>query len=877
MDNLEKVWERIRSGRHTAVLGSLPSELPSSCAFYAVRVSGDGAKRALGPLLEARHRVEQLLGGPVPILDQAAERVWTGLRRRLLGEVPEAIPGSAIVESLNRLRRQSDGHWALVFDNVENADEDSLHLLREMVTRPNWLQVPLLLAFSNPEPEGIAAALLATLTATDGADALVHLEPPPEEQLPNREPLPSALQGVPAEVVAVLRAGSIIGSGFEASLVASLSGIEPLRVLELLQRGADLGVPIEDRGDGRFDLPDDLAQGLRASTLPSLAIAWHRLLAELLSRQMMEAMPPASDLPSAVSADSPRAASSRSTGTVLASLSSGSGALPTLDSSSAAPMAIPMSITSAKMGVPDSVQSGEKSGGAQQAGKSFMEVFPERDPAAPRPVEAHENSRSHSIGNKDRDRDRDKDKDKERDKDASVPYSVSIGRTDPRLRETDRGMGRPVSNTPAGGVPQTGAPPAQSADSTSRSRLASDLRTTLPPPSARANPPEWPVDATSKRSEGIAVGNEARAASHLVAAGELENGAARFLAAAREAAAVGAHVQAVSYAREALNLIESLPAAPRRRRLRVMALCELGRLQWQAVGPGGKFTLASALESLQAARSLLEDDDSAELRTTVVTLLSSVLYDIGDVRSLEKALEELTVASRALLSAGDAIGAARLLNDQAAIYVRQGDPVRASHLLEESHRLFQRLVSTDPSAEAELAETDHLLARLPLHVAARPGREAEAIAMGFRYARAAEAAYRRIGATRELTRVWETLGRLALRGGQLDQALQSLTAALEAQRELGDVLGLARTTAALAEVLFARGEHPGALALLSESIALNLEKGSPIGLAYNRRSLEQLGRRLPLDAAGALQEISRRLTAAEGVLGRLKLPTDLEP
>ena len=42
---------------------------------------------------------------------------------------------------------------------------------------------------------------------------------------------------------------------------------------------------IEDRGDGRFDLPDDLAQGLRASTLPSLAIAWHRLLAELLSRR----------------------------------------------------------------------------------------------------------------------------------------------------------------------------------------------------------------------------------------------------------------------------------------------------------------------------------------------------------------------------------------------------------------------------------------------------------------------------------------------------------------------------------------------------------------------------------------------------------------
>lgn len=801
MDNLDKVWERIRNGRHTSVIGSLPMELPSTCGFYAVRVTGDGPKRALGPLLDARHNVEQLLGGPLPILDQAAERVLTGLRRRLLGEIPEAIPGGAIVESLNRLRRQKDEHWALVFDYVDAADEDSLHLLREMVIRPNWLQVPLLLAFSSPEPEGAAAALLSALTATGGAEAMVHLDPPAEEQLPTREPLPTSLHGIPPECVAVLRAGAIIGSGFEASLVAAVLGIEPMRVLELLQRSADLGVVIDDVGDGRFNLPDDLAQGLRASTLPSLAIAWHRLLAELLSKQIQEAAPPAES--SSGSGDGGRTPSSRSTGM-----------------------------------------------GNSNQGRSFSDVFPVRDPAAPQPVDNAEPSGPPAPA------------------ESTVPQG---------------GNGRPASRSgnDSSEVPQSVAfavplsVPAN-AEPTSRTRLGADLRTTVPPPSARTGPVEWSLDGSLRKTEGIAAGNEARAANHLVAAGELENGAARFLAAAREAATVGAHVQAVSYAREALNLIESLPAAPRRRRLRIMALCELGRLQWQAVGPGGKFTLGSALESLKAARALLEGDDSADLRATVVTLLASVYYDIGDVRSLELALEELTESSRALLAAGDAVGAARLLNDQAAIYVRLGDPVRASHLLEESHRIFERLVPSDPTAAVELAETDHLLARLPLHVAARPGRESDAIEMGFRYARSAESAYRQLGATRELTRVWETIGRLAMRAGHHDQALSSLTASLEAQRELGDVLGLARTTAALAEVLFVRGEYPGALALLGESIALNLEKGSPIGLAYNRRSLEQLGRKLPLEAAGALQDISRRLTSAESVLGRIKLPTDLD-
>jgi tetratricopeptide (TPR) repeat protein len=165
-----------------------------------------------------------------------------------------------------------------------------------------------------------------------------------------------------------------------------------------------------------------------------------------------------------------------------------------------------------------------------------------------------------------------------------------------------------------------------------------------------------------------------------------------------------------------------------------------------------------------------------------------------------------------------------------------------------------------------------LLARLPLHVAARPGREADALAMGRDYAAAAETAYRKLGASRELTRVWETIGRIEMKAERFEPAMRSLTAALEAQRELGDVLGLARTTAALAELLHRGGQSESALQLLGESIRLNVEKGSPIGLAYNRRSLEALGRQASPLLASLHKEVHRLLTAAETSLGRIKLP-----
>jgi tetratricopeptide (TPR) repeat protein len=267
--------------------------------------------------------------------------------------------------------------------------------------------------------------------------------------------------------------------------------------------------------------------------------------------------------------------------------------------------------------------------------------------------------------------------------------------------------------------------------------------------------------------------------------------------------------------------------------------------------------------------------------------IAGVCYDLGDVDSLQRALAELAETSRQLLEAQEAPLASRLLNDQAAILLRFGDPVQAAHLLERSREVFEGRLRTNPEdavALRELAETHHLLARLPMHAAIRPGREADALAMSLDHAQAAERVYQRLGEPRELARVWETMGRIALQHGQHPAAQQRLAAALTSQQQLGDVIGAARSTAALAQLYQVTGRLPEALGLLDNSIRLNFEKGSPLGLAVNRRALSAISEAIPQaqgPRAGELQsavaEVERHLTHAESILGRIQLPAEGRP
>jgi tetratricopeptide (TPR) repeat protein len=212
-----------------------------------------------------------------------------------------------------------------------------------------------------------------------------------------------------------------------------------------------------------------------------------------------------------------------------------------------------------------------------------------------------------------------------------------------------------------------------------------------------------------------------------------------------------------------------------------------------------------------------------------------------------------------LLDAGHPLEAARILNDEAAIWIKLGDPLRANHLLARSREVFAKLAGVNAVARLELAETEHLLARLLLHANAKPGHERDVLELAVARARAAEAAYKGLEDPQQLGRVWETLARLELRLGHVDTAARLLEGAQQLQREIGDAVGLARSSAAASDVLVATHEYPKALELLSESIELNSQKRLRAGLEFNLASLRQLEAQLPSELLGAARLLERRL------------------
>lgn len=395
-------------------------------------------------------------------------------------------------------------------------------------------------------------------------------------------------------------------------------------------------------------------------------------------------------------------------------------------------------------------------------------------------------------------------------------------------------------------------------------------------PSESGNP--GPSSSRPSSSNAPRVANDpARAAQHLRASQDVDAACERFLAAADEVAATGDELRAAQMALAAIDAIDGLPASDARGALRANALLHVGRAQ--AHGAGNDATLQAAVQTLEAARAALPASAPAGLTAEIAAAIAAARYDIGDAKSLDLALGELTAASRLLLEGGEALRAAQLLNDQAAVFLRLGDPVRAMSLLERSREIFEevrRRRPDDPVAAHEIAETDHLIARVLLHGRPRPGREADAYSLGVDYAHAAERAHRASGRRRELARVLETLARLETKRGRLDRAQQRVSQAADLQNAIGDVTGLARTAAASADLLVARGQAERALSVLSESIALNVEKGSPIGLAFNRRAFDALLRQSELEprdaASGAVEIVRQHLEAAEERLGRLVLP-----
>lgn len=401
-------------------------------------------------------------------------------------------------------------------------------------------------------------------------------------------------------------------------------------------------------------------------------------------------------------------------------------------------------------------------------------------------------------------------------------------------------------------------------------RLEADLLAARADAAARDVAPPAPASsrAAPETSSGVASTrgtSELRAAAHAEAAGLWHTACEQHLAAAERASLAGSHQVALGHAARAWTLAEQLGDREQRRRVQVLALLLTGRSRWLCQAPG--YPLSAALEPLVECRALMTEDDPAPLRAELASLFANVQYDVGTPEALEEALKELTLAGQLLLEAGQPLDAARLLNDEAAVWVKLGDPVRANHLLSRSREVFNKVAGSYPAARVELAETEHLLARLLLTAQARPGRERAALQLGVEHGRAAEEAYLGLNEQQKLGRVWETLGRLELRLGHLEQAAKLFDDARELQGKLGDAVGLARSSAASSEVLAQARDYARAIERLAESITLNAEKGLRAGLEFNLGSLQQLKPLLPGElqhAADGLEHLLRQALTEHG-------------
>ena len=769
----EVVWERVRTGAHTIVIGQGSTPLTPE-DLQMLWVHCEARWTTGGPLGEALHRLERFLGEDLIHPTQVHGQPGGGLPSRLFDDLPAQSIEARFVEACNRLAAWTGCNVVLGFASLDAADEATVTSFTQILRHPGWLRLPLIFTVQHVI-QGAIAELIEVMRLTGGDDAVIDMRVPSQPVSPMA---PFDWTTLPADVLRVLRAGSVIGSEFQADLVARLLDEPVGTILEMLQRAADTGATLADLGEGRFYLPPAAIEGLQARMLPSLLTFWHAQVGSLLSEE----------------------------------------ALPRRDASQREPL-------------PEMAFEGPD---------SKTSVSPET---------ADEQTPSLSAS------------------EDTFMYTPSA--PPPEADYAELFESAPIPEGPAPVLPTPDDSTGPIADCTQ------------PPPMAIT--PRAGEQNGSPRTET----DQVRAADHLQAAGQTEDAVMQYLNAAQAIAAQGDARRASVFVQYGLTLLDQLPPSEPRALLRARLLLVLGNVQWQSAMLGTHGTLQDAFASFKVAKTVLPEAAPLEIAGQLASLTAGVCYDLGALDNLQHALGELTAVSRRCLEAGAPMQAACLLNDQAAIYVRLGDPVRAAHLLKRSRELFEAVLQTSPDdgvAIGELAATDHLLARLPLHTPIRPGREANAYAISFDHALRAESAYQRLQQPRELARVWETLGRLELGRGRLEAAHGRLLIALNLQKQIGDVTGLARTTGALAEICMVANRLGEAARLLADSVELNFEKGSPIGLAFNRRALDALQQaanqaQTPemANVRGVMGEVELRLTQAEGVLGRLTLPGERMP
>ena len=278
----------LTDGHPVLVRGELPMVLPIPPGWAALRVRCEPGGKPFAPLREAAARALQWIGEEHAIDSIGMMRVGDGAR-------PEAL-----ARAINRLAAKTPSGCALLFDQVNHADDETLALLRRWLSMPGSLRMPVVLAFSEEPLSGEAQALCATARELGAVEIVATAALPRAATAATVAAAATAaeeanwgpvLQALGPDELMTLRAAAVLGARFDVGDLAAVRELGMIKALELLQRARDLGAPLDDDGHETLTMPDGLMRALRGTVLPSLARLWQQRATARRSSPVMAVSP----------------------------------------------------------------------------------------------------------------------------------------------------------------------------------------------------------------------------------------------------------------------------------------------------------------------------------------------------------------------------------------------------------------------------------------------------------------------------------------------------------------------------------------------------------------------------------------------------------
>lgn len=275
----------LTDGHSVLVRGELPMVLPMPPGWAVLRVRCEPGGRPYAPLREAAARALQWIGEEHAIDSIGVMRVGDGAR-------PEAL-----ARAINRLAARTPTGCALLFDQVDAADHETLALLRRWLSIPGSLRMPVVLGFSDEALSGEAQALCDTARELGAVEVVTKVSPARSAAGTPAAAADDAaweamLHALGADELMTMRAAAVLGARFDVGDLAAVRELGVLKTLELLQRARDLGAPLQDDGHDALAMPDGLMRALRGTVLPSLARLWQRRATARRSSPVMAVSPP---------------------------------------------------------------------------------------------------------------------------------------------------------------------------------------------------------------------------------------------------------------------------------------------------------------------------------------------------------------------------------------------------------------------------------------------------------------------------------------------------------------------------------------------------------------------------------------------------------